>query len=87
MKSRNSKRNYGKALDSLFRFCASQPLYRETLLAWKASMTALSPSTINVRLSAARKLISEARKMGVLTHEDAANLTDVPNRSRRSWLL
>ena len=79
VKSQNSKRNYGKALDSLFRFCASQPLYREILLAWKASMDGLSPSTINVRLSAARKLISEARKMGLLTHEDAANLTDVPN--------
>ena len=42
-------------------------------------MDGLSPSTINVRLSAARKLILEARKMGLLTHEDAANLTDVPN--------
>ena len=24
-------------------------------------------------------MISEARKMGLLTHEDTANLTDVPN--------
>lgn len=71
MKSQNSKRNYVKALDSLFRFCASQPLCRETLLAWQASMDGLSPSTINVRLSAVRKLISD----GMISIKDMSQLT------------
>jgi hypothetical protein len=33
---------------------------------WRAGMEALSPSTINVRLSAVRKMIGEARKNGLL---------------------
>jgi hypothetical protein len=31
---------------------------------WRAGMESLSPSTINVRLSAVRKMIGEARKFG-----------------------
>jgi hypothetical protein len=46
-------------------------------------MESLSPSTINVRLSAVRKLVSEARKNGMLGAEEAASVTDVPNISRR----
>jgi len=42
-------------------------------------MEDLAPSTVNVRLAAVRKLVSEARKNGMLTHEDAANLSDIPN--------
>ena len=37
------------------------------------------PSTINVRLSAVRKMVHEARRNGMLGVEEAANLTDVPN--------
>jgi hypothetical protein len=39
----------------------------------------LSPSTVNVRLSAARKLVSEAWKNGLLSFEEAQNLTGIPN--------
>jgi hypothetical protein len=60
--SPHSKRNYGKALDDLFAFCASQPLSRSLLMEWRAGMEMLSPSTINVRLSAVRKLVGEARR-------------------------
>jgi site-specific recombinase XerD len=42
-------------------------------------MEELAPSTVNVRLAAVRKLISEARKNGMLSHEEAANLADIPN--------
>jgi hypothetical protein len=49
-------------LECLFAFCASRPLSRSLLLEWRAGMEALSPSTINVRLSAARKLVGEARR-------------------------
>ena len=46
-----------KALDDLFSFCASRPLSRSLLMEWRAGMESLSPSTINVRLSAVRKMI------------------------------
>lgn len=75
----NSKRNYGQALDHLFTFAAGRPLSRELLLAWRASMEQQSPSTVNVRLSAMRSLISEARRAGMLSSEDADQLTDIPN--------
>jgi integrase len=75
----HSKRNYGKALDDLFLFAANQPLTRALLMEWRATMDKLSPSTVNVRLSAMRKLVSEARKNGMIGIEGAANLSDVPN--------
>jgi site-specific recombinase XerC len=77
--SPHSKRNYAKALDDLFAFCASRPLSRSLLMEWRAGMESLSPSTINVRLSAVRKMIGEARKSGMLGAEEAATLTEVPN--------
>ena len=75
----NSKRNYAQALDHLFAFGASRPLTRELLLEWRASMEKQSPSTVNIRLSAMRSLVAEARRAGMLSSEDAATLTDVPN--------
>jgi integrase len=75
----NSKRNYSKALDHLFAFAAGRPLTRELLLEWRASMEKLSPSTVNIRLSAMRSLVAEARRSGGLSSEEAATLTDIPN--------
>jgi hypothetical protein len=46
---------------------------------WRATMDKLSPSTVNVRLSARRMLVSEAHKNGMIGVEEAANLSDVPN--------
>src|SRR5258708_26576747 len=66
VQSPHSKRNYAKALDDLFRFCASQPLSRSLLMEWRAGMESLSPSTINVRLSAVRKLVGETRRAGMI---------------------
>jgi integrase len=79
VKSIHSKRNYAKALDDLFAFCAKRPLSRTLLMEYRASMEHLSPSTINVRMSAIRKLVGEARQNGLIGLEEAANLTDVPN--------
>jgi hypothetical protein len=56
VQSIHSKRNYAKALDDLFAFCASRPLSRELLMEYRTTMEHLSPSTINVRMSAIRKL-------------------------------
>ena len=79
----HSRRNYAKALDELFAFSAEkrQPLSRDLLMAYRAKMIErkLSPSTINVRLSAVRKLIGEAKRNGILNGEQAAQLADIPN--------
>jgi site-specific recombinase XerD len=85
--SPHSKRNYARALDDLFAFCASRPLTREVLLEWRAGMEALSPSTINVRLSAVRKLVHEARRNNMIGSEEAASLTDVPNIRQKGTRL
>ena len=45
------------------------------------------PSTVNVRLSAVRKMVSEARKNGMLGAEEAANLTEVPNIPQKGTRL
>ena len=91
----NSKRNYAKALDEVFTLCAnrSQGISRPLLMEYRATMIdkGLSPSTINVRLAAIRKLVSEARRNGMLDAAEAAQLEDVPNvklRGRRmgNWL-
>ena len=74
-----TKLAYGHALDDLFRFLAGRPLDRALLQEWRASMDGLAPSTINVRMSAVRKLVAEARAGGMLGVEEAASLTGVPN--------
>ena len=74
-----SKLAYGHALDALFAFAASRPLTRALLQAWRSSMEHLAPSTINVRLSAVRKLVAEAEKNGLLSGDDAQTLNDIPN--------
>jgi integrase len=85
--SPHSKRNYAKALDGLFQFCASRPLSRSLLMDWRAGMESLSPSTINVRLSAVRKLVGEARRAGLIGQEEAASLTEIPNISQKGTRL
>ena len=87
VQSPHSKRNYAKALDDLFQVCASRPLSRSLLMEWRAGMESLSPSTINVRLSAVRKMVEEARKNGMLGAEEAANLTEVPNIPQKGTRL
>ena len=77
--SPHSKRNYGRALDGLFVFAASRPLTRAVLMEYRASLSDLSPSTINVRLSAFRRMVSEAQKNGMLGVEEAGQLTSIPN--------
>jgi integrase len=77
-RSPHTRRNYPKALDDLFAFCASRPLSRALLMEWRVGMEALSPSTINVRLSAVRKMIEEARRADMVGQEEAASLIDIP---------
>lgn len=83
----HSKRNYAKALDDLFFFCASRPLSHALLMEYRTAMNHLSPSTINVRLSAIRKLVGEAKRAGMIGTEEAANLNDIPNIPQRGTRL
>ncbi len=77
--SANTKRNYAQALDALFLFSSGRPLTRALLMEWRSTMEKQAPSTINVRLSAVRKMVAEARRNGMLGAEAAANLNDIPN--------
>ena len=79
----NSRRNYGLALDELSAFCGQrkEPISRTLLLEFRSALLKrnLSPSTINVRLSAIRRLVGEFRRAGVLGAEDASQMMDIPN--------
>src|SRR5271163_419927 len=85
--SPNSRRNYGKALDDLFALASGRPLTPALFMEYRASMEALSPSTINVRLSAVRKLVAEARRNGMIGVEDAARLVEIPNIRQKGTRL
>jgi hypothetical protein len=54
---------------------------------WRSTLKSLSPSTINVRISAVRKMVGEARRAGMIGQEEAASLTDVPNISQKRTRL
>jgi integrase len=81
--SPHTQRSYALALGELLHLVRErcQPLSRELILTYRASMIErkLAASTINVRLSAVRKLIEEARRMGALGMQDAAELADFSN--------
>ena len=89
--SEHSKRNYAKALDEVFTLCAnrSQGLSRALVMEYRAAMVEkkLSASTVNVRLSAVRKLIGEAQRNGIIGAEEAANLAGVPNLPQKGTRL
>jgi site-specific recombinase XerD len=85
--SANSKRNYAKALDDLFVFAGGRPLTRASLMEWRTAMDKLSPSTVNVRLSAMRKLVTEAQRNGMLSAGEAENLAGVPNMREKGIRL
>jgi site-specific recombinase XerD len=87
VQSPHTRRNYAKALDDLFRFCASRPLSRALLMEWRSGMEALSSSTINVRLSAVRKMVGEAQRNGLIGQEEAAQLTEIPNIPQKGTRL
>jgi integrase len=93
--SDHSKRNYAKAVDEVFAICQREgrPLSRALVFEYRASMLdrGLSASTVNVRLSAVRKLIGEAQRNGMIGAEEAANVAGVPNISQKgtrmgNWL-
>jgi hypothetical protein len=80
--SAESKRAYRQGLDDFFRWSEAEELGRftkATVNAYRASLEAqrLSPSTINQRLSAIRKLAMEAADNGFMPPELAAAISRV----------
>jgi site-specific recombinase XerD len=76
--SAESKRAYERAIDQFRAWCERQPdpagFTKATVQAWRADLEAsgLAPATINLRLSAIRKLALEAADNGLLDRNTAA---------------
>jgi integrase len=89
--SPHTRRNYAKALEDLALLVRErrQPLSRALFLEYKSALIerGMSASTVNVRLSAVRKLIDEARRKGVIGAQEAAELADVPNVAQKGTRL
>ena len=79
----NSKRNYALAINQLAAFAKerARPVSRALLLEFRAALLErnLSASTINVKLSAIRRLVDEAKRAGVIGMEEASQMSEVPN--------
>jgi integrase len=98
--SRHSKRAYEQALDAFERWCAANGgpgghagFTKATVQAYRTALesTALAASSINVRLSAIKKLAVEAADNGLLAPEVAAAIARVKGAKRHgvragNWL-
>src|SRR5215831_4154874 len=91
-----TREQYGKALDDFFDYRlreGSQPFSRALVQAHRASLEekGYAPASINQRMAAIRKLASEAAASGLLDHQTAASIRDVPGAKVRgtrmgNWL-
>ena len=94
--SENSKRVYGQALDSFWAWYQTGPggpISKAMVNAFKAHLEArgLAPSSINVALSAVRKLVQEAADNGLLAADLAAGVARIKGVARHgrrmgNWL-
>jgi integrase len=91
--SRNTRASYAKGVADLLAFADGRPITRILLLEWRAAMKAAgsSASTVNLRISAARALVREARASGAIDASQAFDLLNVaglPRRGERTgnWL-
>jgi len=96
LSSAHSRRAYGNALNDFQQWCgaqASAEFNKATVQRYRAALETrgLAPSSINVRLSAIRKLASEAADNGLLAPELAAAISRVKGAKRHgartgNWL-
>lgn len=91
LRSADTRRSYAKSFAELESFAHGRPVTRKLLLDWRRHLSTLSSSTVNVRLSAAKKLIREAWRARRIDGELAAELLDVAGLPRRgsrigNWL-
>jgi len=89
--SAHTKRAYAAAFNQFFSLAAQtgRPVSRALLMEYRARMIerGLSASTINVRLSAIRKLVCEARDNSLLDIVEAARILSVPGVPKRGVRL
>ena len=89
--SAHTKRAYIAAFNQFFGLAAEtgRPVCRALLMEYRAQMIdqGLSASTINARLSAIRKLVSEARENNLLDPVEAARILTVPGVPTRGVRL
>ncbi len=85
--STHSRRAYAKGLDLLFAFAASRPLTRALLMEYRTSMEDLAPSTVNVRLAAVRKMVTEAKQMSAVPggSSELDGRSEHPAKGNSSW--
>ena len=93
--SAHTKRAYAAAFDQFFALVTEtgRPVSRAILMDYRAQMVdqRLSASTINLRLSAIRKLVTEARDNNLLDSVEAARILSEPGVPKRgvrvgNWL-
>jgi integrase len=84
-KSDHTRRSYARGISALDVFADGRPISRLLLLDWRRAMDRENKSvgTINVRLTAVRKLVNEARRTRLIGADDAAELLDVPGLAQR----
>jgi len=89
--SAHTKRAYIAAFNQFFALAVESgcPVCRTLLMEYRSQMIGqgLSASTINVRLSAIRKLVSEARENNLLDPAEAARILTVPGVPTRGVRL
>jgi integrase len=89
--SAHTKRAYIAAFNQFFALVAEtgRPVSRALLMEYRAQIIdqGLSTSTINVRLSAIRKLVNEARENNLLDPAEAARILTVPGVPKRGVRL
>jgi integrase len=90
--SPNTRRSYAKGIADLFAFARAKPITLMLLLKWRAAMAArLSIPTVNNRITAVRRLVTEARRTNHISADLAAELLEIrglPHRGNRTgnWL-
>jgi integrase len=90
--SPNTRREYNRSIREMYTFSAGRPVTRALLLEWRAALlTKISPATVNLKLSAIRRLVREARRTGAIDGQEEAELVGIrglPQRGARAgnWL-
>ena len=88
----HSRRAYGRALDEFRNWCEASfadGFTRETVQRYRAHLESrgLSPSSLNVYLSALRRLAKEGAASGLLSQEQAAAIASVPGARQKGRRL
>ncbi len=90
--SPNTRESYAKGIADVYAFAAGRKVTLGLLYDWRLAMSEkLSAATVNVRLTAVRKLVREAKRVGFIDDREANELLEIeglPFRGTRvgNWL-